>query len=82
MGRITQHFNEHRPNGSRDARPLSSLESKWGTINVEISQFTVAYENVVDLNQSGTFVDDPLVKAKELYMAKHPKGKSFAFHAC
>lgn len=40
------------------------------------------YKNVVDLNQSGTSAEDTLVKAKELYMAKYPKGKSFSFLSC
>lgn len=80
--RITSHLNNHRPARVDEPRLLSSLESKWSSINYEVSWSTMTYKNIVFLNQLGTLSKDTLEKAKEIFKAKHPKGKMFAFLTC
>jgi hypothetical protein len=49
------------------------LETKWGVIKHDVAKFCGVYKSVVALNESGTFVEDVLERALELYKVKHPK---------
>ncbi|CAM6083793.1 unnamed protein product [Calypogeia fissa] len=76
--RVAQHYNGHRPTSTQE-RGARSLESKWGELKHDVAKFAGTYSTVEDLRIFGTNVEDTLQKAQELYVTKHPKGKSFAF---
>jgi hypothetical protein len=59
--RITQHYNENRPDG---VRPLRSLETKWGLIKHNVSKFYGIYNQIQLLHKSGSSAADTLRDAK------------------
>ncbi|KAE8909942.1 hypothetical protein PF010_g12079 [Phytophthora fragariae] len=84
--KLTRHFNEHQLAGC-DIRPLRSLESKWSTIQHDVSKFCGCMATVQDLDRSGTNFDDDIDSALQLYQSTHTtKGakdnKPFRFLHC
>ena len=77
--RITEHYDEHRPDAPR---PQRSLETKWGLIKHDVSSFCGVYAQVLRLNKSGTSAADTLRHARELYRQKSPKKQEFCFEHC
>jgi hypothetical protein len=69
-GRVTAYYNANCPEGF-DTRPLRSLETKWSTIQHEVSKFCGCVAKVQDLNRSGTNEEDDISTAKELYQNTH-----------
>ena len=77
--RITEHYNENRPDG---VRPLRSLETKWGLIKHNVSKFCGIYNQIELLHKSGSSAADKLRDAKELYRVKSAKNTDFLFEHC
>jgi hypothetical protein len=77
--RITEHYEDHRPDAPR---PQRSLETKWGLIKHDVSSFCGVYSQVLRLNKSGTSVADTLQHSRELYRQKSAKKQEFAFEHC
>ena len=77
--RITEHYDEHRPDAPR---PQRSLETKWGLIKHDVSSFCGVYAQVLRLNKSGTSAADTLRHSRELYRQKSPKKQEFCFEHC
>ena len=77
--RITEHYNENRPDG---VRPLRSLETKWGLIKHNVSKFCGIYSQIQRLHKSGSSDADTLRDAKELYRQKNRKNSDFLFEHC
>ena len=68
--RITEHYNENRPDG---VRPLRNLETKWGLIKDNVPKFCGIYNQIQRLHKSGSSVADTMRDAKELYRQKMQK---------
>ena len=77
--RITEHYNENRPDG---VRPLRNLETKWGLIKDNVSKFCGIYNQIQRLHKSGISVADTMRDAKELYRQKNAKNADFIFEHC
>ena len=77
--RITEHYNENRPEG---VRPLRSLETKWGLIKHNVSKFCGIYNQIERLHKSGSNAADTMRDAKELYRQKSAKNSDFLFEHC
>ena len=77
--RISEHYDEHRPDV---VRPQRSLETKWGLIKHDVSAFCGVYAQVLRLNKSGTSVADTLRRSRELYQQKSAKKQEFVFEHC
>ena len=77
--RITEHYDDHRPDAPR---PQRSLETKWGLIKHDVSSFCGVYSQVLRLNKSGTSIADTLRHARELFRQKSAKKAEFAFEHC
>ena len=77
--RITEHYEDHRPDAPR---PQRSLETKWGLIKHDVSSFCGVYSQVLRLNKFGTSVADTLRHSRELYRQKSAKKAEFAFEHC
>ena len=77
--RITEHYNENRPDG---VRPLRSLETKWGLIKHNVSKFCGIYSQIERLHKSGSNAADTMRDAKELYRQKSAKNTDFLFEHC
>ena len=77
--RITEHYDDHRPDAPR---PQRSLETKWGLIKHDVSSFCGVYAQVLRLNKSGTSTADTLRHSRELYRQKSAKKQEFAFEHC
>ena len=77
--RITEHYNENRPDG---VRPLRSLETKWGLIKHNVSKFYGIYNQIQRLHKNDNSAADTLRDAKELYRQKNAKNTDFVFEHC
>jgi hypothetical protein len=77
--RITEHYNENRPDG---VRPLRSLETKWGLIKHNVSKFCGIYNQIQSMHKSGSNAADTIRNAKELYRQKSAKNADFVFEHC
>ncbi|KAH9137315.1 hypothetical protein AeRB84_017916 [Aphanomyces euteiches] len=77
--RVRAHYSEHFCDGDKH-RPQRSLQSKWLTIQHDVSKFVAAYAAII--NESDTNDDDLLQKAQALYLENNPKKIPFAFLHC
>ena len=76
--RISEHYDEHRPDA---VRPQRSLETKWGLIKHDVFAFCGVYAQVLRLNKSGTSLAHTLRKSRELYQQKSAKKTRFRLRA-
>ncbi|CAM6089814.1 unnamed protein product [Calypogeia fissa] len=79
--RVTDHYEKSKPNGC-EFRGQKSLEGKWSYIRHDTAKWAGVYQQVLDMQISGTNEDDTMEKTRELYKLNHPKGKSFAYEEC
>jgi hypothetical protein len=77
--RITEHYNENRPDG---VQPLRSLETKWGLIKHNVSKFCGIYNQIQRMHKSGSNAADTMRDANELYRQKNAKNADFVFEHC
>jgi hypothetical protein len=58
------------------------LETKWGQIKHDVSDFVACHGQVCRTRKSGSSPADILCMAKELYRSKYPKQLEFSFEHC
>ncbi|CEO95435.1 No apical meristem-associated C-terminal domain-containing protein [Plasmodiophora brassicae] len=87
--RVEVHFRKNTTSGARTAR---SLQTKWGTIQRDVSKFVGSYASAIKvgsyasvikaLDESGTNEEEQIEKALTLYQQTHPKDAKFAYLHC
>ncbi|XXQ32281.1 No apical meristem-associated C-terminal domain-containing protein [Plasmodiophora brassicae] len=77
--RVEVHFCNNTTSGARTAR---SLQTKWGTVQRDVSKFVGSYASVNALDESGTNEEEQTEKALKLYQQTHPKNAQFAYLHC
>lgn len=63
MGRVKVQYNKQSDAAGYVQRSQRSLESKWSTINHDVSKFAGCFAHVVAMDESGTTHDDQVDKA-------------------
>ncbi|CEO94612.1 unnamed protein product (mitochondrion) [Plasmodiophora brassicae] len=78
--RVEAHFCSNTSAGERSAR---SLQSKWSTIQREVSKFVGSiFASVKALDESGTNEDEQIEKALTLFKSTNAKNSSFSYLHC
>ncbi|KAL4619612.1 hypothetical protein ACB092_06G092400 [Castanea dentata] len=75
--KIAKYFKDYKTDSTRS---ISSLTTRWGTINRETIEFCGSLAKIEAKNESGTTVDDKIVKARELFKEIH--GYFFQYEHC
>jgi hypothetical protein len=78
---VSLHYNNLRLDGYAKQLPRN-LETKWAIIKHNVSKFVGVYGSVISLNELGSFIEDTLHKALELYKLKHSKNLELCFIHC
>ena len=78
--RIASHFNSACI--STEDRSSRSLETKWGQIKHDISDFIGVVSQVRRLHKSGISKADVIQCAHKIYKNKNPKNVEFGFEHC